>query len=103
MSHPCFWCTNLRKFASKMKVEQSLIEAWYWLPQQPVWADVRTKDSSAAAEAVTLSMVLTSFQRRQCGMGFNAITCATSEHAGCVSLLPSASCHTPTLLRLQAV
>lgn len=89
---PCFWCTNLRKFASEMKVEQSLLETWCWLPQQPVWADVRTKDSSAAAEAVTLSLVLTSFRPRQCGIGLNTITCTTSEHVRSVYLLPSTSC-----------
>lgn len=65
-----------------MKEKQTLGQSAYWLPQQQVWADVRTKDSSAAAEAVTLSVVLTSFQHLRYTIGFNAIRWTTVELGG---------------------
>lgn len=74
----------------KMKLKLSLGEFQY---RFPVWADVSTKDSLAAAAAMTLSVVLTCFRRLQYRIGFNAITWTASEFAAPFSMLPSISCY----------
>lgn len=76
-----------------MKLKSSLGETPSWLPQQPVCADVRTKDSSAAAEAMALSVVLTSFQHLHCRVGFNARNPDDIRVCTSFSLVLSISCY----------